>query len=93
MRHAKAKHSWFFDQHTKCFKSLNASQDNKVIGEILLDLRENSKITTTATCIISGKIMDILKLDRKIFLNKIKYSIQENVPNENIEFITDDILN
>ena len=93
MRHAKAKHSWFFDQHTKCFKSLNASQDNKVIGEILLDLRENSKITTTATCIISGKIMDILKLDRKIFVNKIKYSIQENVPNENIDFITDDILN
>ena len=79
MRHAKAKHSWFFDQHTKCFKSLNASQDNK--------------ITTTATCIISGKIMDILKLDRKIFVNKIKYSIQENVPNENIDFITDDILN
>ena len=37
--------------------------------------------------------MDILKLDRKIFVNKIKYSIQENVPNENIDFITDDILN
>ena len=45
---------------------------------MLLDLRENSKITTAATCTISGKIMDILRLDLKIFLNKIKKLIQEN---------------
>ena len=54
---------------------------------------ENSKITTAATCIKSEKIMDTLRFDLKIFVNKIKNFIQENMPNGNIDFVTDTILN
>ena len=44
---------------------------NKVIGEMPLDLPENSKITTAVTCIISEKNMGILRLDWQFFVNKI----------------------
>ena len=62
---------------------------------MLLDLRENSKITTVATYIqlISEKITHILRLDLKIFVNKIKKSTQEIIPKENIDFVSDTILN
>ena len=60
---------------------------------MLLDLRENSKIATPATCIISETIMDILRLHLKFFVKKIKKPIQENMANENIDFVTDTVLN
>ena len=66
---------------------------NKSTVEILLDLCENSKISTAATCIISETIMDLLKLHLKFFVQKIKKFIQENMANENIDFVTDTILN
>ena len=53
-----------------------------------LDLCENSK-TTAATCIKSDKIMDTLRPDLKLFVNKIKNFIQKNMPNGNIDFVTD----
>ena len=53
---------------------------------MLLDLHENSKIATAATCIISETIMDILRLHLKFFVRKIKKPIQENMANENIDF-------
>ena len=37
--------------------------------------------------------MDTLRFDLKIFVNKIKNFIQENMPNGNIDFVTDTILN
>ena len=37
--------------------------------------------------------MDTLTLDLKSFVNKIKNFIQENMPNANIDFVTDTILN
>ena len=60
---------------------------------MLLDLRENSKIATAATCIISETIMDILRLHLKFFVKKIKKLIQENMANENTDFVTYAILN
>ena len=60
---------------------------------MLLDLHENSKIATPATCIISETIMDILRFHLKFFVKKIKKPIQENMANENIDFVTDTILN
>ena len=36
--------------------------------------------------------MEILRFDLKIFVNKIKKSIQGNMPNENIDLVTDIIL-
>ena len=38
---------------------------------MLLDLPENSNITTPVTCIISEKNMGILRLDWQFFVNKI----------------------
>ena len=61
-----------------------------VKGEMVLNLYKNSKITTAATCIISEKIMD---LTRKVLLTKLKNPFQLNIPNENIDFVTDTILN
>ena len=52
---------------------------------MLLDLHENIKIATAATCIISETIMDILRLHLKCFVKKIKKPIQENMANENID--------
>ena len=86
----------FSSVNSDCEEDRGASEYldfNKIIGEMLLDLSENSKITTAEACIISKKIMEILRLDRKIFVNKIKNSMQENMPNENIDFVTDTILN
>ena len=60
---------------------------------MLLDLRENSKIATAATCIISETSMDILRLHLKFFVKKIKKLIQENMANENADFLTYTILN
>ena len=60
---------------------------------MLLDLCENSKITTAPTCILSEKVMDILRLGWKISVNKTRKSIQENISNENIDFVIDTILN
>ena len=37
--------------------------------------------------------MNTLRLDLKIFVNKIKNFIQENMANGNIDFVTDTILN
>ena len=37
--------------------------------------------------------MDTLRLDLKIFVNKIKNFIQENMPNGNTDFVTYTILN
>ena len=39
----------------------------KLIGEGLLDLRENFNVTTAATCQISEFIMHILRIERKLF--------------------------
>ena len=61
-----------------------------VKGEMVLNLYKNSKITTAATCIISEKIMD---LTRKVLLTKLKNPFQLNIQNENIDFVTDTILN
>ena len=60
---------------------------------MLLDLRENSKIATAATCITSETVMYILRLHLKFFVKKIKKIIQKNIPNENIIFLTETILN
>ena len=60
---------------------------------MLLHLHENRKITTAPTCVISETIMDILRLHLKCFDKKIKKPIQENMANENIDFVTDTILN
>ena len=68
-------------------------QKNFRRNAFILDLRENSTITTGATCIISEKITDILMFDLKIFVDKIKRFTQENVPNANTAFVTDTILN
>ena len=40
---------------------------NKLIGERLLDLRENVSVTTAATCKISEFSMDIIQIARKMF--------------------------
>ena len=37
--------------------------------------------------------METLRLDLKIFANKIKNFIQENMPNGKIDIVTDSILN
>ena len=37
--------------------------------------------------------MDTLRFDLKVFVNKIKNVIQENMPDGNIDFVTDTILN
>ena len=37
--------------------------------------------------------MGTLMLDLKLFVNKIKNFIQENMPNGNTDFVTDTILN
>ena len=36
--------------------------------------------------------MDTLRLDLKVFVNKIKNFIQESMPNGKIDFVTDTIL-
>lgn len=63
---------------------------NKVIGEMLLDLPENSKITTAVTCIISEKNMGILRLDWQFFVNKIhsrKYAKWNTILNSDSPFV------
>ena len=45
-----------------------------VIPEMLLDLRENHNMTTSATCIMSE--ITLLKLDGKIFLPMIRKSLK-----------------
>ena len=64
-----------------------------IIGEILLDLRENFNVTTKATCIISGKILDVINTDRQILVNKINKSLHKNLADVNLDFETKAILN
>ena len=45
---------------------------NKLIGEKLLDLMENYKVTTATSCKISEFLMDIIQIDRKRLSNAIK---------------------
>ena len=51
---------------------------NKLIGEKLLDLRENFNVTAAATCKTSEFLMDIVQIDRKIFSNAIKKYLPKN---------------
>ena len=66
---------------------------NKLIGERLLDLRENFNFTTAATCKISEFLMDILQIERRIFSEPIKTSMKKNPCTENdTSFETNEIL-
>ena len=40
---------------------------NTVVGNILLELREQFNVTTNATCIIAEKMSQIIDSDRKLF--------------------------
>ena len=67
---------------------------NKLIGEKLLDLRENFNVTTAATCKISEFLMDVIQIDSKIFSNAIKKSLAKNFCSQNyfLYFETKEIL-
>ena len=56
----------------------NNTEFNKSIGERLLDLRENVNVTTAATYKISGFLMDILQIERRIFSEAIKKSMKKS---------------
>ena len=47
----------------------------KLIGKGLLDFRENFNVTTAATCKVSEFIMDILRIERKLFAKAIEESL------------------
>ena len=44
----------------------------KLTGEGLLDLRENFNVTAAATCKISEFIIDILRIERRLFAETIE---------------------
>ena len=67
----------------------------KLIGEGLLDLRENFNVTTAATCKISEFIIDILRIERNVFAKATEKSLLRNESRDSsmLNFETKEILN
>ena len=64
---------------------------DEIISDFLLELREKFNVTTDCTCFVSQKVIDILCLDRKMFVSIIKKSLTEN-ENFVMDYETDTIL-
>ena len=58
------------------FELYKSSDYDDAIAEMLLDLRENHNVTTSATRIMSEKCLALLKLDRKIFSSMFRKSFK-----------------
>ena len=57
------------DDDFELYKNIDCDD---AIAEMLLDLRENHNVTTSATRIMSEKRLTLLKLDRKTFSSMIR---------------------
>ena len=66
----------------------------KLIGERLLDLKENFYVTTAATCKISEFVIDILRIERRLFAKAIEKSLlrNESLDTNMLNFETKEIL-
>ena len=66
----------------------------KLRGEGPLDLMENFNVTTAATCKVSEFIMDILRIERKLFAKAIEISLlrNESFDSNMLNFETKEIL-
>ena len=61
------------DDDLELYKNIDCDDE---IAEMLLDLRENHNVTTSATRIMSETFLALLKLDRKIFSSMIRKSLK-----------------
>ena len=56
-------------------ENLPNSSFEKIIGEVLLYVRENVNVMALATCVIDEKTLDVLNTEKCIFVNKIRNSV------------------
>ena len=60
-------------------ENLPNSSFEKIIGEVLLYVRENVNVMALATCVIDEKTLDVLNTEKCIFVNKIRNSVLKSL--------------